>query len=415
MTPAPSPERTMRFVAFICFIDMCGIGLILPVVPSLIRGLTGQGLGAASAIGGWLLFVYAIMQFLCAPIIGGLSDRFGRRPVLLVTLTALGVDYALMAFAPTLAWLFVGRAISGIMGATWAAANACVADTTDASTRGRAFGLLGAGGAAGFVIGPSIGGLLGQFGDRIPFVAASVLAFGGALIGYRLLPETLSRARRRAFDWRRANPLGTVLQMAKIPLVLGFLLVIFMSQLGAQVVNSVWSFFTILQLGWSPLMIGLSAAVFGIMIALVQGGLTGIVIPRLGEARAGLVGLSFGIPAHLIFAFATATGHMFTGIVLGSIGNLAFPAMQALMSRSIPEDAQGELQGAISSTFSLTAIIGPVMMTRMFAHFSDQSGLYLPGAPFLLAAALVTLAVLIFALNIKFAVKNEAPLPTALP
>jgi DHA1 family tetracycline resistance protein-like MFS transporter len=403
MSAGQSPDRTMLFVAFICFIDMCGIGLMLPVMPSLIRGLTGQGLGAASAIGGWLLFVYAIMQFLCAPIIGGLSDRYGRRPVLLVTLAALGVDYALMAFAPTLAWLFVGRAISGVMGATWAAANSCVADTTDASTRGRAFGLLGAGGAAGFVIGPSIGGLLGQFGDRIPFVAASMLALGGALVGYRLLPETLSPERRRHFDWRRANPLGTIQQMAKVPVVFGFLLVIFAMQLGGQVTNAVWSFFTILQLGWSPLMIGISAAVFGIMIALVQGGLTGIAIPRFGEARTGLVGLAFAIPAYLIFAFASSTAHMYVGILIGSFGNIAFPAMQALMSRNIAENAQGELQGAVASTISITSIIGPVVMAGIFAHFSDKTGLYLPGAPFLLAAGLMALAVLIFALNIKYA------------
>lgn len=408
MTSAPSPDRTMLFVAFVCFIDMCGIGLMMPVVPSLILSLTGQGLGEASATGGWLLFVYAIMQFLCAPIIGGLSDRFGRRPILLVTLAALGLDYAMMAFAPTLAWLFVGRAISGVMGATWAAANACVADTTTAETRGRAFGVLGAGGAAGFVIGPAIGGLLGQFGDRIPFVAASMLALGGALVGYRLLPETLPAARRRSFDWRRANPLGTIIQMGKVPVVAGFLLVILTSQLGAQVVNSVWSFFTILQLGWSPLMIGISAAVFGIMIALVQGGLTGIVIPRIGEARAGIIGLSFGIPAYLLFAFATSTPQMFIGIIIGALGNMAFPAMQALMSRRIAENAQGELQGAVASTISLTSIIGPVVMTALFAHFSDRTGLFLPGAPFLLAAALVALAVLIFALNIKYALTGSA-------
>jgi MFS transporter, DHA1 family, tetracycline resistance protein len=400
MASQKEDNRALLFVAFICFIDMCGIGLIIPVIPSLIKVLTGKGIDDAAEIGGWLLFTYAVMQFLCAPIIGGLADRFGRRPILLGTLAVLGFDYALMAFAPTLGWLFVGRAVSGIMGATWAAANACIADTTTPETRGRAYGLLGAGGAAGFVIGPAIGGLLGMFGDRVPFIAAAVMALGGALIGVRYLKETLPPERRRAFDWSRANPLGTLIQMAKIPLVLGFLAVIFAMQLGGQVTNAVWSFYNILKFGWSPVMIGVSAAVFGVAIGIVQGLLTGKAIARLGEARTGILSLCFAIPAYLTFAFANTGWVMFVGIILGAFGNASFPAMQAMMTQKVPENAQGELQGAIASMISLTSIIGPVMMASIFGHFADPHGLYFPGAPFVVAAACLFIAVLMFARNI---------------
>jgi MFS transporter, DHA1 family, tetracycline resistance protein len=396
MSDTPNPDRALLFVAFICFIDMCGIGLIIPVMPSLLQGLTGKSLDNAAEIGGWLLFTYAIMQFLFAPIIGGLSDRFGRRPILLGTLVVLGFDYALMAFAPTLAWLFLGRAVSGVMGATWSAANSCVADTTSPETRGRAFGILGAGGAAGFVFGPAIGGLLGQFGDRAPFLAACVLALSGAFVGARLLPETLPPERRRSFELSRANPLGTFKQMTKIPLVLGFLLVIFVVQLGSQVTNAVWSFFNIERFSWSPLMIGFSAALFGILIALVQGLLTGKAIAKIGEVRTGLLSLCFAVPAYLIFAFATSGWMMFAGIIVGALGNASFPAMQSMMSRAVPENAQGELQGAIASSISITSIIGPVAMASLFGHFSDGKGLYFPGAPFLLAAGLMALGVGIY-------------------
>jgi MFS transporter, DHA1 family, tetracycline resistance protein len=401
MSATSGPDRALLFVAFITFIDMCGIGLIIPVMPSLIRTMTGAGIDRAAELGGWLLFVYALMQFLFAPVIGGLSDRYGRRPVLIWTLAALGFDYALMAFAPTLAWLFLGRAISGIMGATWAAANSCVADMTTPETRGRAFGLLGAGGASGFVIGPAIGGVLGQFGDRAPFVAACVLALGGTLIGLRFLPETLPAAKRRDFHIRRANPLGALIQMVKLPVVFGFLSVIFVMQLGSQVTNAVWSYFNILMFGWTPLIIGLSAALFGGLVAIVQGGLIGPAIARFGEATTGFVGLCFAVPAYLIFGFASAGWMMFAGIFLGAMGNLAFPAMQAMMTRAVSENAQGELQGAIASAISLTSIIGPVMMAGVFGHFSDASGLYFPGAPFVLAAFFMLISIGLFRLTVR--------------
>ncbi|WP_298303184.1 TCR/Tet family MFS transporter [uncultured Erythrobacter sp.] len=376
---------TLFIVALIVFIDMLGIGLIIPVLPGLLEEVTGLGLDETARIGGWLLFAYAMMQFLFAPIIGGLSDRFGRRHVLLATLFMLGIDYAIMAWAPTLFWLFIGRILSGIMGASWAAANSCIADVAGPETRGKYFGIMGAAGASGFVIGPGLGGLLGSIDVRFPFVAAAIIAIGGTIAGYFLLKETLPESQRRKFSMARANPLGTLVQMARVPVVVGFLAVIFFSQLGAQSHQTVWAYHTELVFGWDELEIGLSVALFGIMLVIVQGGLTGKVIERIGPGRTIMLGFAVSLPANLLFAFAPAGYVIIIGIVIGAIGGLTFPAMQQMMSARISEDAQGELQGAIASTMSITAIIGPLIMTNAFSTFADDVGLFFPGAPYLLA------------------------------
>jgi MFS transporter, DHA1 family, tetracycline resistance protein len=397
----PTGSASLPLIAMIVFIDTASIGLIIPVIPSLISGMANVTIDRAAEIGGLLLFSFAVMQFLCAPIIGGLSDRYGRRPVLLFTLTALGLDYALMAWAPTLAWLFVGRIISGIMGATWPAANSCIADTIAPEARGRVFGMLGGAGASGFVLGPAIGGLLGSYNDRFPFVAASVLALSGAAVGYFILKETLPPEKRRAFSIARANPLGNVIQMAKLPLVLGFLTVIFLMQLAAQSQLSIWSYYGILKFNWTPFQIGLTVTFYGVLLAAVQGGLTGPAIKRYGEVRTATISLMFSLPAYLVFAFAGSTWAMLFGIVLGTMGGFAFPAMQSIMTRSVSEDAQGELQGAIASMISATSIIGPVIMTNVFGTFSDPQGSYFPGAPFILAAVIGGAAFFMFRATIK--------------
>lgn len=401
MPVARKPESILLFVAFIVFIDMMGIGLILPVMPSLIEGITGTTIDRAAEIGGWLLFAYAMMQFLFAPIIGGLSDRFGRRPVLLVTLFLLGLDYAIMAWAPTLVWLFIGRILSGIMGASWAAANSCVADVTSPAERGKYFGILGGAGAMGFVLGPGIGGVLGEYGDRLPFIAASILALLGTGVGMVILKETLPKQKRRPFSFTRANPMGSIIQMSKTPLVLGFLSTIFVLQLAAQAQIAIWAYWLIERFDWSILKIGLSVALFGILLALVQGILTGPLIKKIGERRAGQFGLFFGIPAYLIFAFAPNDWFVFLGIIVGAASGFAFPAMQQMMSSRISEDAQGELQGSIASTISLTSIIGPVIMTGVFGAYADKEGLYFPGAPFILGAALMVVSILIYAVTTR--------------
>jgi MFS transporter, DHA1 family, tetracycline resistance protein len=396
-----SKNPVLGLIAFIVFVDMAGIGLIVPVMPRLIMGLSGEGLDRAAEIGGLLLFAYAIMQFIFSPIIGGLSDRFGRRPILLLTLAALGVDYAVMAWAPTLTWLFIGRMISGIMGATWAAANSCVADTVAPDKRGAVYGVLGAAGAAGFVLGPALGGAFGLLGDRVPFLVASVLCLAGSAYGWFALKETLAPEKRRTFSFARANPFGTMIQMAKTPLVLGCLITIFFMQFAAQSNFAVWSYYGALKFNWGPLTIGATVALFGMLLAVIQGLFVGKVIARFGAVRTATWSLIFAIPSYLVIGFAGSTSMMIAGLVIGSITGLTFPAMQSLMTLKIAEDAQGELQGAIASVVSLTAIVGPPMMTGVFGAYADNVGLFFPGAPYMLAVALMAAAVFTLWVTLK--------------
>jgi MFS transporter, DHA1 family, tetracycline resistance protein len=391
-----SPNSALGFVAAIVFLDMAGVGLIAPVLPGLIEQVSGRGLNAAALIGGALLFVYSFMLFLCAPVIGGLSDRYGRRPVLLVTLAAMSIDYFVMAWAPTLLWLFVGRTISGITGATWAAANSCIADLFPPEERGAKFGLLGGAGAAGFVLGPAIGGVLGEIGIRLPFVAAGALALAGVVLGWFVFPETLVAEKRRAFTFARANPLGTLRRMMRVPVVAGILAALLLFSLGSQATMTVWAFSLIERFGWSPLYIGLSVAVYGILLAATQGVLTGHAIARFGPVRTAAIGIIAAVPAFAILAIAPSGPVLYLGIVIGALGGLAFPAFQGLMSAKVDADAQGELQGAVASTISIAAVLGPLVMPPVFAAFSDKAGLYFPGAPFMLSALLAASGGIVF-------------------
>jgi MFS transporter, DHA1 family, tetracycline resistance protein len=394
-------NRNLLALALIVFIDTAGIGLIVPVMPTLIEGLTGRGIDRAAEIGGWLLFAYAAMQFIFAPVIGGLSDRFGRKPVLLTTLALLGADYALMAWAPTIAWLFAGRIISGIMGASWAAANSCIADSIPRERRGAAFGMLGGAGAAGFVLGPAIGGVIGQFGDRLPFVAATVMCLGGVAFGLAVFKETLSSERRRPFDPFRANPFGSIVRMVRVPLVIGCLTAIFFMQLASQSQLSVWAYYGALKFGWTPIVIGLTVTFFGVLLGITQGLLSGKSIARFGPVPTATYSLMFAVPSFLILAFAPNTWVILAGMVVGAIPGMCFPAMQQLMTERVDDDAQGELQGAIASTISLTAIIGPPVMTGVFGAYADRQGVFFPGAPFVVAAGLMVVAVLILASTLR--------------
>ncbi|XUU60318.1 TCR/Tet family MFS transporter [Erythrobacter sp. HA6-11] len=397
----PEIKATLGMVAFIVFIDMVGIGLIIPVMPTLLETITGEPVDRTAEIGGLLAFAYALMQFLFAPVIGGLSDRYGRRPVLLITLLLLGVDYIIMALAPDLWWLFVGRLLSGIMGASWAAANSCVADIARREERGKYFGLLGGAGASGFVIGPALGGLLGSYDERLPFIMAAIFAISGAIVGYFILRETLPAEKRRSFTMARANPFGTIVQMGKTPVVLGFLGVIFFMQLAAQSTFTVWAYYNFLLFGWDEFQIGLSVAFYGLMLAIVQGGLTGLVIARIGANATATLGFLFALPAYLLFSFAPDGWVMILGIFLGGFAGMTFPALQQLMSERIADDAQGELQGAVASMVSLTSIIGPLVMTGLFGYFADDVGLFFPGAPFLLSVIILILALVLLRMNLK--------------
>jgi len=383
-------HSALAFIFVTLLVDATGFGIILPVLPQLIMQLTGVGVDRAATYGGWLAFVYALMQFFCAPVLGNLGDRFGRRPVLLAALFALGCDYLIMGFAPTIAWLFVGRTLAGIAGASWTPAYAYVADITEPAKRAQAFGLLGAAFGAGFIAGPAIGGALGAFGPRAPFFTAGIIALANTVFGYFALPESLPAESRRAFHWARANPLGTLLEMRRRPVVLLLLGALFLWQLAHQVLPSTWAFYTIFKFHWTSAEVGYSLAFVGALMATAQGVLTRVLIPWIGgERRAALAGMAGGVLAFLGYAFATAGWMMYVVALTTFLFALTYPSMNAVASRQIAANAQGELQGAVACLYSLSSIVGPPLMTQVFAYFSTASApVYFPGAAFLTAAVL---------------------------
>lgn len=387
-----SGKGALAFIFITVLVDSIGFGIILPVLPRLIMQLTGVGIDRAAAYGGLLGCCYAAMQFFCAPVLGNLSDAFGRRPVLLFALAALGCDYFIMGLAPTIVWLFIGRVIAGVAGASFTPAYAYVADITEPARRAQSFGLMGAGFGVGFILGPAIGGLLGNLGPRAPFFAAGAIALANTTFGYFALPESLPPSARRPFHWLRANPLGTLIQVTRYPVVGWLLGAVFLWQLGHQVLPSVWAFYTISKFGWTSAQVGYSLAWVGLLMAIAQGLLTRVLIPFLGgERRAALAGMAAALLAYLGYAFATE-GWMIYGVSLTTfVFALTYPSMNAIASRQAPADAQGELQGAIACCYSLSAILGPILMTQIFGYFSAPAArLQFPGAPFV-AAALLTL------------------------
>lgn len=392
---ATTTKKAMAFIFVTILIDSIGLGIILPVLPQLIEDLTGEGLSEAARYGGWLLFIYALAQFICSPIIGNLSDRFGRRPVLLLSLTAMGLDYILMGFAPTIIWLFIGRLISGICGASYSTANAYIADVTPPESRAQSFGLMGAAFGLGFIIGPVAGGFLGEFGPRAPFFAAAGLALANALYGYLIIPETLPPERRRAFSWARANTMGAFAHLRGIPAAAMLAITLFFHQLAHFVLPSIWSFYVMEKFGWSVREIGYSLGVAGLSMAIVQGGLIRSVIPRIGAERAAYVGLVFAAIGYFGYAFSTTGWALYAFMVPAALAGLAFPSINGLISVLVPANAQGELQGALGSISGMTAIIGPVVMTQLFGYFTSAAApVNFPGAAFFAAGLLELAAVL---------------------
>ena len=388
----------LLFIFVLVLVDSIGFGIILPVLPRLIMQLTAVGIDRAARYGGWLSFFYALMQFFCAPVLGNLSDRFGRRPVLLFSVLALGVDYLIMGFAPVISWLFLGRMIAGIAGASFTPAYAYVADITPAERRAQNFGLMSAAFGIGFILGPAIGGLLGTFGARAPFFTAGIIALANAALGYFALPESLPPGKRRAFHWVRANPLGTLRQMRHYPAVLATLGALFLWQLAHQVLPGTWAFYTISKFHWSSAQVGYSLAFVGLLMALSQGVLTRVLIPWIGGMRrAALGGMLAALLAYIGYAFATQGWMMYVVGLTTFLFALTYPSMNALASQQIPSNAQGELQGAVASLGSLSAIIGPPLMTQIFSRFSDPTGaVYFPGAAFLAAAVLTVACAALF-------------------
>jgi DHA1 family tetracycline resistance protein-like MFS transporter len=383
-------QAAIGFIFITLLVDVIGWGLIIPVMPELIAGLKKIPINEASAEGGLLLFVYAFMQFICAPVLGNLSDRYGRRPVLLFSLFGFGVDYIFMAFAPGFGWLFVGRTISGITGASFTTATAYIADISDEKTRAKNFGLVGAAFGLGFIIGPAIGGLLSGWGIRAPFIAAAILTLVNWLYGYFVLPESLAAEHRRPFSWKRANPLGSLMHLKHYPALAGLVLALALVYLGSHAVQSNWSYFTMYRFKWTPRTVGISLAVVGALVALVQGVLIRWITPKIGNEKSIYIGLLLYAAGMFLFAFSNQSWMMFVFLIPYCLGGIAGPALQAIMSGSVPPNAQGELQGALTSVMSLTAIIGPLLMTNLFAFFTSvQAPVLFPGAPFLLGGLLM--------------------------
>ena len=376
--------------AMALFIDSLGIGIIIPVAPTLIMELSGLPLAEAAPIAGWLTLSYALMQFVFSPILGNLSDKYGRKPILLASLAALAIDYVLIGLAPTLAWLFVGRIIAGIAGATFATANAVVADIIPPEKRAKYFGFNGAAWGMGFVIGPVIGGLLGQYGPRVPFFAAAAFTAVNFLIALAVMRETLPPAARREFSARRANALGALRAMRRIPGAMRVLFVLLMYQIGHDTLPSTWVWVTMAKFGWTERDIGLSLAVLGFGTIIVQGGLVGLFTQRIGEHRTALLGLACGAIGFVGYAFATTPAMLFASVPLACQIGLTMPALRAILSRATPANAQGELQGAIAGIVSFTAVVIPFTMTHLFSWATTTHPPF-PGASFLAAA--VALAV----------------------
>jgi MFS transporter, DHA1 family, tetracycline resistance protein len=383
-------KAAMSFIFITLLIDVTGLGLIIPVLPKLIEQLTGGTISQASQWGGWLTFAYAIMQFVCAPIIGNLSDKYGRRPVLLLSLLGFGIDYLFLAFAPTIWWLFLGRIIAGITGASFTTASAYIADVSTHENRAQNFGLLGAAFGLGFIIGPSMGGLLAHYGIRVPFLVAAGFSLLNAAHGYFVLPESLSKENRRGFDWKRANPLGSLLHLKKYPSVVGLIWSMVLVYIAAHALQSTWTFINLERFNWSEQMLGLSLGVVGIMTMIVQGGLIRYINPKLGNEKSVYIGLAIYSLGMLAFAFADKSWMMFVFMVPYCLGGIAGPALQAILAGHMPPSEQGELQGALTSMISATSIIGPLVMTNLFAYFTKPGApVHFSGAPFLLGSILL--------------------------
>jgi DHA1 family tetracycline resistance protein-like MFS transporter len=395
-------RKAIAFVLITLVINAMGYGIIIPVLPDLIAEVSDTNLSGAAFWGGYLSFSFAVVQFLVGPTVGNLSDRYGRRPVLLCSLGVLAVDFLIMAMASSLAVLFIGRILSGIAAATNSTANAVIADISSKEQRAKNFGLIGAAFGVGFIIGPALGGLAGEWGTRAPFYAAAALAFANFCFGLVVLPESLKREKRRSFQWRRANPVGGLQQISRIPMVAWFMVAVFLFETANFVYPSIWAYYTKEAFNWSSSQVGLSLAAVGLGFVIVQGFLMRHVLRLLGELRTFIAGVAIGVAGMVGLAFASEGWMFYLWLPAVALAEIATPAISAMMSNCTPDDAQGELQGVRSSVIAIVTIVSPVLMTQLFGHFTAASApVYFPGAPFILAALLASLAVVPFAIGLR--------------
>lgn len=386
-------NSALVFIFITLLIDVIGIGIIIPVLPALIQEVNGGSISEASVVGGNLIAAFSVMQFIFSPILGNLSDQYGRRPILLVSLFGFVLDYLFMAVAPTLTMLFIGRIIAGIMGASFTTASAYIADISTPEKRAQNFGLIGAAFGLGFIIGPALGGVLGDIGTRVPFYGAAILTLLNWLYGYFILPESLSQENRRKFDWKRANPLGSLQHLTKFPVILGLVSSLVVIYIASHATQSTWNFFTIERFAWDNKMVGYSLTVVGILVALVQGVLIRWINPKLGNEKSVYLGIALYCIGFFLFAFANEEWMMFVFLIPYCLGGIAGPALQGIMSSQVPDNEQGELQGALTSLISITSIIGPLLMTKVFSFFTKkESVMYFPGAAFFLAGVMTVIS-----------------------
>lgn len=388
-------QAALGFIFITMLIDVIGWGIIIPVIPGLIEELIQGDISEAAKVGGWITFAYAITQFVFAPLIGSLSDQYGRRPIILISLLGFTLDYILLALAPSITWLFIGRIIAGITGASITTASAYIADISTIENRAKNFGMIGAAFGLGFIIGPVIGGLLGQYGARVPFYAAAALCFLNFLYGYFILPESLPKEKRSVLNLKKANPIGSFLHLKKYPKLIGLASSMFLLYVASHAIQSNWSFFTMYKFNWDEKMVGISLGVIGLFVALVQGVLIRWVNPWLGNEKSIYAGFFLYSLGMLLFTFANQSWMMFIFLIPYCLGGIAGPALQAVISIQVPETEQGKIQGTLTSLMSASAIVGPPLMTGIFYYFTkEQTPFKFAGAPFLLASILMTISAL---------------------
>ena len=395
-------SAAIGFIFITMLIDVTGWGIIIPVIPKLIKELINGDISEAAKYGGWLTFAYAMTQFIFAPLIGNLSDQFGRRPIILLALLGFAMDYLLLSFAPTIGWLFLGRILAGVTGASITTASAYIADISTEENRAKNFGMIGAAFGMGFVIGPVIGGLLGQFGSRVPFYAAAALCFINFLYGYFILPESLPKENRRAFEWKKANPVSALLKLRKHPKLLGLMSATFLLYLGSQAVQSNWSYFTMYRFHWGEKMVGISLGIIGVLVGLVQGVLIRWINPKLGNKKSIFLGMALYTAGMFLFASATQSWMIFIFLVPYCLGVIAGPAIQSLISSQVSPKEQGEIQGTLASLMSASAIIGPPLMSSTFYYFThSEAPFQFAGATFVLGGVLMFLSTVVIYGSLK--------------
>ncbi|MDY3319650.1 TCR/Tet family MFS transporter [Riemerella anatipestifer] len=389
----PHKSAAISFIFITLLIDITGWGIIIPVVPKLIEELISGDISLASKYGGWLSFAYAVMQFIFAPVLGNLSDQFGRRPVILFSLLGFSANFFLQAWAPSILWLFVGRLLSGITGASITTASAYIADISTEQDRSKNFGIIGAAFGLGFIIGPVLGGILGQFGARIPFLAAGILCLINFIYGFFILPESLSKEHRRKFNWKRANPIGSLLQLRKHPELYSLILAWFLVYIASHAVQTNWAYFGIYRFSWNETIVGISLGVMGGLTALVQGVILRKINPKIGNERSIFYGIGMYSIGMLLFSFAGSSWMMFAILGIYCLGGIAGPSLQSVISTKVSASEQGDLQGALTSIISLTSIIGPPLMTNIFYYFThNEAPFKFAGAPFFVGFILMSVS-----------------------